>query len=646
VSRTRFGRRRLVAGLAAAGALAACSPAAPPTPTAGSTPAASGSAPPAQAAATAAPSGSPSASGAAAGAQSAAAKPPADAAGAQGAAAKPPAGATAAAAPVAARRGGGGTLKVLYWQAPTIVNPHLAVGAKDNHAARICLEPLISLDARGQITPILAAEVPSRQNGGLGEDGKTVTYKLKKDVKWADGQPFTAEDVVFTWQFVSDKATAATTVGSYLDLDRVEAVDPLTVRLTFKAPAPGWFIPFAGNGGMIVPKHALKDYVGAKARDAPFNLKAFGTGPFTVKEFKPGDLVVYEPNRNYRDPTRPYFDRIDLKGGGDAPSAARAVFQTGEYDYAWNLQVEWPVLEGLEKAGRGTLVTSPGGGVEQIHLNMTDPNREVDGERSSLKAPHPFLADPKVREALSLAIDRETMAKQLYGASGEASSNLLTTPTDLASKNTRIEFNLQKANQLLEDAGYKKGADGIRTTPQGARMKMVYATSINTLRQKEQAIVKDGWGKIGIEVELKAIDQSVYFDSSAGNPDTINHFYWDAMMHTTSFASPFPLSYMKRWYSGDPGRDIAQKANSWGGTNYSRWTNAEFNRLYDQASVELDVGKAREIWQRMNDLVVGSYVAIPLIDRKNVSGAGKALKGPSLTPFDSETWNIAEWTKA
>ncbi|HEY3109098.1 MAG TPA: peptide ABC transporter substrate-binding protein [Chloroflexota bacterium] len=606
MSRGRLGRRCLVVGLAAAGALAACSPATPPTPT---------TAPkPADKPAAAAPAG----------------------------AATRPAAAPAASA---GKRGGGGTLKLLYWQAPTIVNPHLAVGTKDNHAARICLEPLITIDAKGQISPVLAAEVPSRQNGGLSEDGKTVTYKLKKDVKWADGQPFTADDVVFTYQFVSDKATAASTVGSYLDLDKVEAADPLTVKLTFKAPAPGWYVPFAGNGGMILPKHALKDFVGASARNAPFNLKAFGTGPYLVKEFKPGDLVVYEPNPNYRDPARPFFDRIDLKGGGDAPSAARAVFQTGEYDYAWNLQVEWAVLQDIEKAGKGQLITSAGGGVEQLHLNQSDPNKEVDGERSSLKAPHPFLADPKVRAALALAIDRETMARQLYGATGDATPNVLTTPTDLYSKNTRYEFSLDKANKLLDDAGYKKGADGIRVTPQGARMKVTYATSINSLRQKEQAIVKDGWSKIGLDVELKAIDQSVYFDSSPGNPDTLNHFYWDAMMHTTSFGSPFPLTYMKRWYSGDPSREIAQKANNWAGTNVTRFVNAEFNKLYEQAATELDPGKSREIWQRMNDLVVNSYVTIPLIDRKSVSGASKALKGPSLTPFDSETWNIAEWTK-
>src|SRR5205085_996 len=153
----------------------------------------------------------------------------------------------------------------------------------------------------------------------------------------------------------------------------------------------------------------------------------FGTGPYTVESFKPGDLVTYVRNPNYREPAKPFFDRIEMKGGGDATSAARAVLQTGEYDYAWNLQVEWPVLEEIQKGGKGALVTAPGGGLELLLLNQTDPGKEVEGEKSSLKAPHPFLTDAKVRQAMALAVDRETMAKQLYGQTGEAAVNLLTT---------------------------------------------------------------------------------------------------------------------------------------------------------------------------------------------------------------------------
>ncbi|MCA1646134.1 MAG: ABC transporter substrate-binding protein, partial [Chloroflexi bacterium] len=191
---------------------------------------------------------------------------------------------TASAPATSGARGAGGNLKVLMWQGPTILNPHLTQGTKDNIAARFCCEPLMTVSGDGTFTPVLVTEVPSRDNGGLGADGKTVTYKLKPGVKWGDGQPFTADDVVFTFDYVINKETAATTYGTYVDLEKVEAVDPMTVRLTFKQPTGGWYVPFVGGPGMVLPKHLLDKYVGTASRDAPFNQKALGTGPYMVQD--------------------------------------------------------------------------------------------------------------------------------------------------------------------------------------------------------------------------------------------------------------------------------------------------------------------------------------------------------------------------
>jgi peptide/nickel transport system substrate-binding protein len=582
--------------------------------------------------------------------------PPAAAATSKPAAAAPTTSTGAASAPTTApavtsapasggARGSGGPLKILMWQGPTILNPHLTVGTKDSIAGRFGIEPLMTVSADGTFTPVLAAEVPSKDNGGLGADGQTVTYKLKPGIKWADGEPFTADDVVFTYQFITNPDTAATTFGSYIDLASVEAVDPMTVRLTFKTPTGGWYVPFVGDPGQIVPKHALAQYAGTNSRDAPFNLKSFGTGPYMVQDFKPGDAVTLIPNPNYREPNKPFFSEIDIKGGGDAPSAARAVLQTGEYDYAWNLQVEAQVLNSLLQGGKGELVTAPGQGVEQIILNMADPNTEIDGERASLKSQHPFLTDIKVRQALALAIDRDTIAKQLYGPTGNASANILTTPSNLASKNTSFEYNIDKANQLLDQAGYARGSDGIRMTPAGVRMHVVYQTSINSLRQKEQDIVKAGWQQIGIETELKSVDASVFFSADPGNPDTNSRFYADVEMFTTSFGSPFPLNFMKQYYSANPDTDVSQQSNKWAGRNYLRWISPDYNNLLDQVKSETDVQKAQQLWMQLNDLAVNNYITIPLIDRYFADGKSKNLQGPSLTPFDDLCWNIADWTR-
>ena len=257
------------------------------------------------------------------------------------------------------KRGGGGPLKLLWWQGPTLLNPHFATGTKDQDGSRLFYEPLASWDADGNLNPILAAEIPSIQNGGLAADAKSVTWKLKPGVKWHDGKPFTADDVVFNWEYASDPATAAVSIGAYRDIT-VEKVDDLTVRILFNKPTPFWANAFVGAYGCIIPKHLFADYKGAKSREAPNNLTPVGTGPYKFVEFKPGDLVRGEINPDYHMPNRPYFDTIEMKGGGDAVSAARAVIQTGEYDFAWNMQVEDEVLLRLEKGGKGKTIYAVG----------------------------------------------------------------------------------------------------------------------------------------------------------------------------------------------------------------------------------------------------------------------------------------------
>src|SRR5438477_1539852 len=355
------------------------------------------------------------------------------------------------------KRGGGGHLKVLWWQGATLLNPHFAVGTKDQDGSRFFYEPLAGWDANGNLKPCLAESIPGREDGTLAADGKSVTWKLKKGVTWHDGKPFTADDVVFNWQYASDPAAAATTSATYKDV-KVEKVDDHTVKVLFDAPTPFWALAFVGTQGMILPKHLFADYMGAKSRDAPTNLKPVGTGPYLFVDFKPGDLVLAKRNPDYHMPNRPYFDTLEVKGGGDAVSAARAVLQTGEYDYAWNMLVEDEILQRLESAGKGKVTITPSGNVEFIMLNATDPWTEVDGERASVKTKHPLFNDPAVRQAIRLLIDRTSIEKFIYGRTGVATANFVNNPDRFRSKNTRFEFSIEKANAILEAAGWKKGA--------------------------------------------------------------------------------------------------------------------------------------------------------------------------------------------
>jgi peptide/nickel transport system substrate-binding protein len=196
------------------------------------------------------------------------------------------------------KRGGGGALKLLWWQGPTLLNPHFAVGTKDSEGSRIFYEPLAGWDPDGELYPVLASEVPTRQNGGVSADGLSVTWKLKRGVRWHDGKPFTADDVVFTAAYAADPETASVSIGSYKDI-KVEKVDDFTVVVRFKKPMPFWADALVGARGMILPKHLFADYTGTRSRDAPTNLKPVGTGPYRFVDFRPGDLVRGELNPDY-----------------------------------------------------------------------------------------------------------------------------------------------------------------------------------------------------------------------------------------------------------------------------------------------------------------------------------------------------------
>jgi len=536
------------------------------------------------------------------------------------------------------RRGGGGPLKVLWWQGATLLNPHFAVGTKDQEASRIFYEPLAGWDADGNLVPMLAAEVPSVQNGGLARDGRSVTWKLKRDVQWHDGRPFTADDVLFNWEYAADPATGATTSGSYKDI-KVEKVDSHTVRVLFPKPTPYWADPFVGVVGMIIPKHLFEPFRGAKSREAPTNLKPVGTGAYKFVDFKPGDMVRGQLNPTYHLPNRPYFDSIEFKGGGDAVSAARAVLQTGEYDYAWNLQVEDEILLRLEDGGKGRATITQGANIEQMQLNFTDPVKEVEGERSSLKAPHPILTEAAVRQALNLLVDRKSIQDHIYGRTGLATANFLNNPAPVRSKNTRWEFSIDKANALLEQAGWRRGADGIRAKD-GKKLRFVFQTSINQPRQKCQAIVKQACQKAGIDIEVKAVTASVFFSSDVANPDTYTKFYADLQMYTTTMPQPDPERFMNQFCSWE----AASKANKWQGRNITRWKNDEYDKVFRAAEGELDPVKRAAMFVRMNDLTIENQVVIPIAYRPRVSAAAHKLQAP-LSGWDNDLWNLRDWYK-
>ncbi len=534
------------------------------------------------------------------------------------------------------KRGGGGTLKILYWQGATLLQPHFANGTKDQDGSRIFYEPLACWDNDGNLVPVLAAEIPSRENGGLLEGGKIVRWRLKKGVTWHDGKPFTADDVVFTWEYARDPATAALSAGVYRDVV-VSKVDSHTVLVSYPKATPFWASAFVAAYGGILPKHVFGPYSGAKSREAPANLRPVGTGPYKIVDFKPGDMIRAEINTSYHMPNRPHFDAIEVKGGGDAVSAARAVLQTGEFDFAWNLAVEDEVLKRMETGGKGGAVIVPSGDIEFILLNITDPWNEFEGERGHAKSKHFAFADPQVREAMSYLVDRKGIQEFIYGRTGIATSNFLNFPAKFRSPNTKFEFNIEKAIALLEAAGWKKGGDGVREKG-GKKLKLVFQTSVNALRQKEQAVIKQACQKAGIDVELKQVTASVFFSSDAGNPDTYTKFWTDMEMFTTTQTEPDPGTFMRQYLANE----FAQKANKWLARNITRWSNDEYEKLFAASESELDPVKRAAMFIRMNDLVIKDNVVVPICARPRVFGSVNSLSAP-LSGWDLAMSTLHDW---
>ncbi|WP_414475981.1 peptide ABC transporter substrate-binding protein [Microvirga sp. M2] len=527
-------------------------------------------------------------------------------------------------------------LKLLFWQGVTLLNPHFAIAPKDQEGCRLFYEPLAGWNSDGQLVPILAAEIPTIENGLLAADGTSVTWKVKPGVTWHDGQPLTADDLFFTWEYARNPATAAVTIGSYRDIT-VTKVDDLTIRIDFPVPTPYWANAFVGSLGMILPRHVFAAYVGERSREAPANLMPVGTGPYRIREFRPGDLILAERYENYHVPGKPHFASVEIKGGGDTVSAVRAVLQTGEYHFALNTAIEDNILKRLEAGGRGKVVLTAGGDLEMIQLNMSDNRTEVDGERSIASRPHPILSDPKVREALSLLIDRPTIQQHIYGRTGIATANFLNSPTRYVSPNKQMRYDPAAAAALLDEAGWVLGRDGIREKD-GVRLSLLFQTTVQGLRQRVQAVIKKSFNSVGIEVELKSVAPAVFFSSDEGNPDTNSKFYADMQMYTTTMYQPDPERLMNQFASWE----VASKANQWRGRNITRWQNAEYDRLYTKATREIDPDARAQMFVQLNDLVIQNHVILPLVVRPAVAAMASNLE-IHRSAWDNALWKIADW---
>jgi len=553
--------------------------------------------------------------------------------------------ALALATPAHAERGSSGELRILYWQAISILNPFLSGGTKDIEGSSLVIEPLARYNEVGEMVPWLVTEIPTLANGGVSEDLRSITWKIAPGIKWSDGTDFTAEDVAFTAAYCMDPTGGCQQVAKFADVETVEALDPLTVKITFSAPKPVPYGPFVGAESPVIQKAQFANCMGPRAPECSAeNFAPHGTGPFRVVDFKANDVVSFEANPFYRDPAKPAFATVTFKGGGDAASAARAVLETGEFDYGWNLQVEPEVLTQMEAAGKGKLEVAFGTNVERFENNFSNPDAALGEKRSTLEGgPHPFLTDPAVTRALSLAIDRELIVEAGYGVTGRPTCNVVPNPPAFAS--TGVDWcltpDVAEANRLLDEAGWARGADGVRVKD-GVRLSLLFQTSTNSVRQGTQALIKQMWEEIGVETELRNISGSVFFGGDPGSPDTFQKAYADTQMFTNNFTGTDPEVYLANWRCSE----IPSPATNWLGQNNVRYCNPAYDALVAELAQTADFETRTVIAKRLNDMLVNDGALMPLVHRGRVSARSATLEGVRLNSWDSELWNAADWSRA
>jgi peptide/nickel transport system substrate-binding protein len=541
-----------------------------------------------------------------------------------------------------AERGADGNVNVLYWQAPSTLNPYLSSGTKDVETASLILEGLGGFNEKGEVVARLADGVPTVENGGVAADLTSITWKLQPGLLWSDGTPVTSADAKFTWEYCTHPEGGCAQAARYEGITAIETPDDLTIVIKFSGPKPNPYTAFVGGTSPMLQAAQFANCLGAAASTCTEqNFGPIGTGPFVVTEFKTNDTVSLAANPNYRDPAKPAFATMTVKGGGDAEAAARAVMETGEFDYAWNTQINPELQAAMAGGGKGVFLNGFGTLVERIEMNMTDPSADLpEGERSTTKHPHPILSDIKVRTALSMAIDRQILVDVGYGAAGRPTCNLVPAPEMFASDNTGcLTQDMEGAKALLDEAGWVVGADGIREKD-GKKLQLLYQTSTNPVRQDFQALIKGWWNEIGVGVELKNIDASVFFGGDAGSPVTFQKFDSDVEMYANNFDGTDPEPYLAQYMCDKiPGPD-----NQWQGENINRFCDPAYDALVKEMSATAEMGKRAELAKKMNDMLTkDSMVVVPLVDRGRLSAASTTLGGVVLNTWDTELWNAQDW---
>lgn len=515
---------------------------------------------------------------------------------------------------------------IAIYQEPETLNPYLGTGAVIRVTLRPSVEGLVGITPQGEFYPILVEEVPTIQNGGVSQDGLQVTYKLQQGITWQDGTPLTSTDVKFTWEAIMNPDNLVKSQSGYNLITAIETPDPQTVVLQFKE----LYTPYLTLFPYILPQHVLGQL--SHMNEAPYNRKPIGTGPFMITEWVSGDHITLIKNPLYRKAEQVRIDQIFLK---IVPSLMVGLSQlrTGEVDMVWGLNEAMSAQ--AERIPGVYLHSFPGPGIERLVLNLSTPEPPHNGNPAF---PHPILRDLRVRQALQYAINKQKIVDTLLYGKAQVATSAVSMGWASNPDISPSEYNPEKAMQLLEEAGWQKGADGIRHKGDRRLSLEITTTTGNKLREQIELALQSMVKLVGIEFRIRNLPSAVLFGSWANNADR-KHGRFDILLYTAG-PSIDPHAHLYEYFHSTK---IPNETNHGQGANYSRFQDPELDAALEQAAGTVDLKKRKEAYwivqQRINDLLPHILLYNPL----SVTAVSQRVRGLLAHPWDSITCNTEEW---
>jgi peptide/nickel transport system substrate-binding protein len=517
----------------------------------------------------------------------------------------------------------GGTVVMGMWEDPGVnLNPYF--GFTIHYWMAPALERLIGRDPNGDPYPVLAKEIPTLDNGGVSEDGLTITYNLRDGVKWADGEDFTCDDVAFTFEAVKNPNNQVGSRLGYNSVDTVECPDDLTAVIKFSE----FYAPWMTLPLFVVPEHVLGGL--DSWNDAEWNQMLMGTGAFYVTENVSGDHVTFEKNPYYWQEGKPYIDQFIIRYF-PSREAGLALLEAGEIDVFYDL-TEADMAPLLDKEGLA-VYNAQGNSMERLILNLSVPTGDNHGNP---EYPHPFLGDLKVRQAIELAIDKQAIVDDLlYGLATVATSEY---PKGWASDPTLepSEFNPEKSMSMLKEAGWiDEDGDGIREchgclyAEEGTKAELSLNTTTLKLRELVGSLIVQNLGDVGIKLNFETQTATelwgIWDEGGRGTQGTFDIQMW------TDFTPIDPQDSMyNKYHSSQIPLSATECGACW---NYGRFANDEFDQLMDENAVNPDTEARKANFQKVWRLMQEQVPVIYLYNRGQISVLNDYVKG-YLGPWD------------